>query len=298
MRNAVCKKEMKLSVRTKKNVWGLFIFNGILAMLGLLVFYVAFGEQSSYSTINYSRMLEVYIVICLIEMCLVAFIVPSVAAGSIAGEREKQTLEILLTTRLTSRQIIWGKLLSSISTLLLYIISSIPILAIVFSIGGVSVLDLLQVMLYICVLAVFFCSFGILYSCLFKKSIVATICTYGTVFVTTVGPLVWVWVVYVFQQITSVNSTNYISPDVGHWAAVGLISPIYSVSSLFCSQIGSAHTFYATCVLTEQTIWGYMDLRMWFVLTIVVQLGVAFLALLLAAKRLNPIKKAKKKKEK
>ena len=295
MRNAVCKKEMKLSVRTKKTTWGLFVFNSILALLGLLVFYVEFGRQSSYSTIDYSEMLMVYIIICLIEMCLIAFIVPSITAGSIAGEREKQTLEILLTTKLTSWQIIWGKLLSSISTLLLYIISSIPILAIVFSVGGISVLDLLQVMVYICVLAVFFGSFGILYSCIFKKSIVATICTYGTVFITTVGPFIWLWVIYVYQEITKAASANYVEPDVGHWAAVGFISPINSVVSLFCSQIGSADAFYDVCVLTDKTFWGHMDLRIWFVLTIIVQLGLAFLALLLASKRLNPIKKVKKK---
>lgn len=296
MRNAVCKKEMKLSVRTKKTAWGLFVFNGILALLGLLVFYVTFGTQGSYTTTNYHEMLSVYIIICLIEMCLVAFIVPSVTAGSIAGEREKQTLEILLTTRLTSWQIIWGKLVSSISTLLLYIISSIPILAIIFSIGGISVLDLLQVMAYICVLAVYFGSFGILYSCLFKKSIVATICTYGTVFITTIGPFVLLWVMYVYQEITRATNISAAQPDVGHWSAVGLISPINSIVSLFSSQVGSSSAFYDTCVLTEKTFWGHLDLRIWFVLTVVVQLGLAFLALLLAAKRLNPIKKVKKKK--
>ena len=97
------------------------------------------------------------------------------------------------------------------------------------------------------------------------------------------------------KEITKAASANYVEPDVGHWAAVGLISPINSVVSLFCSQIGSADAFYDVCVLTDKTFWGHMDLRIWFVLTIIVQLGLAFLALLLASKRLNPIKKVKKK---
>lgn len=299
MKNPVLKKEMKLTVRTRKTVWGLFLFNAALALCGLFAFYIMF-DSSVNATINYSDMLMLYVMIVVLEMCLVAYIVPSVTASSIAGEREKQTLEILLTTALKPGQIIWGKLVSSISTLLLYILSGLPILAIVFSVGGIEIVDLIQVMLYIFVLAIFFGSFGILFSCLFKKSMVATICTYGMVIITALGPYIFKWTVYVVHQINMVTSNSNADPNAGASVALGLLSPMESVIALICAQIGSGDIFTDMCIPGDvtNTIWSHATPEIWFGISVVVQLLVSVGVLCLAAKRLNPIKKVRKSKRK
>ena len=66
------------------------------------------------------------------------FIVPAVTASSISGERERQTLDLMLTTRMSAGQIVGGKLLSALSTLLLLILSSFPAVAMVFVYGGIT----------------------------------------------------------------------------------------------------------------------------------------------------------------
>lgn len=296
-RNPVCIKEMKLSVRTRKMARGLFIFNGALAAVCLFAYYIMFdfSDGTAYSYVNLGSVVELYALITVIEMAMIAFVIPAITAGSIAGEREKQTLEILLTTRLTPWQIVTGKLISSISTLLLYIVSSLPILCIVFSIGGVSVWDMLQNMLYVFVLAIYLGSFGILFSTIFKKSIVATVYTYGMLVVTAIVFYVLVPVSYAVIRINDVGQS---SMDVGNLVVINLLNPLMSVLALMCNQILTAEVFQGISLNgLSNDFWSNMEPGLWLIISIVAQLLVAFLCLLLATKRLNPIKKVKKTKQ-
>lgn len=291
LKNPVCIKEMRLSVRTKKTAVGLFLFNGVLAFIALLAYQILFGFSGgeSYSQVDLTSVIELYATIAAMEMGMIAFIIPAITAGSIAGEREKQTLEILLTTRLTPWQIIVGKLISSISTLLLYIISSLPILCIVFSIGGVTVWAMLEVLLYIFVLAIYLGSFGILFSTIFKKSIIATVYTYGVLIVLSVVNYVIIPVAYVFMTMDGARD------DVGNLVAINLLNPLMSILALIFNQIGSSGQFQRISMLQyANPFWEDMDAGLWLLISIVLQLLVAFLCLRLATKRLNPIKKVKK----
>lgn len=296
-RNPVCIKEMKLSVRTKKTAMGLFIFNGALAVLALFAYYLMFDLTggTSYSYVNLSVVVYLYAIIAVTEMAMIAFVIPAITAGSIAGEREKQTLEILLTTRLTPWQIVTGKLVSSISTLLLYIISSLPILCIVFSIGGVNVWDMAQIMLYVFVLAIYLGSFGILFSTIFKKSIVATVYTYGMLIVTSI---IFYIIIPVAYAIMESNSKGNYPVDVGNLVVINLLNPLISVLALICNQIVTANVFQTISLNTmSNNFWGNMDPGTWLIVSILAQILVAFLCLFLATKRLNPIKKVKKSKQ-
>lgn len=298
LKNPVCIKEMKLSVRTKKTAIGLFLFNSAMAVIGLLAYQVIFGLSggSEYSYVDLRSIIELYVVIAIMEMGMIAFIIPAITAGSIAGEREKQTLEILLTTRLTPWQIITGKLVSSISTLLLYIISSLPILCIVFSIGGVTVWDMLQVMLYVFVLAIYLGSFGILFSTIFKKSIVATVYTYGMLIITSLVN----YVVVVFAWFTRVrDGWSGGDSDLGNLVVLNLFNPLVSVMALISNQVMTADVFREMSFNRfSNDFWSSMEPGTWLIISIVTQLIVAFICLLLATKRLNPIKKVKKSKQK
>lgn len=296
-RNPVCIKEMKLSVRTKKTARGLFIFNGALAAVCLFAYYIMFDFSggTAYSYVDLSSVIELYELITMTEMAMIAFIIPAITAGSIAGEREKQTLEILLTTRLTPWQIVTGKLISSISTLLLYIVSSLPILCIVFSIGGVSVWNMVQNMLYVFVLAIYLGSFGILFSAIFKKSIVATVYTYGMLIFTSLVLYVLVPVAYAVMLINDYGKSTV---DVGNLVVINLLNPLISALALICNQVLTSGDFQDISLnRLSNSFWGNMNPGIWLIISIIAQLLVAFLCLFLATKRLNPIKKVKKSKQ-
>ena len=65
------------------------------------------------SSIQYSSFMELYEFVTSMEFILLMFIVPAVTASAISGERERQTLDLMLTTRMSAGQIVTGKLLSA-----------------------------------------------------------------------------------------------------------------------------------------------------------------------------------------
>lgn len=244
--NPVYKKELKISVRSIRLSLTMFAYNGLLAMIGLLAFYFTF-EASGYRNINYSSVLVVYTLIAILEFALILFVVPAFTANAIAGEREKQTLEILLTTTLKPEQIIIGKLMSSISTIVLLIFSSFPIMAIVFAVGGVRFVDLLQFMVFACITAIFIGSIGILFSTLFKKTVPATVFTYGAVLVLTLGTLAVLLIICLLVQqgydaryYNSGAVGTYDPPKLENLSLLLLINPAVTLVSMITKQYGSS----------------------------------------------------------
>ena len=62
---------------------------------------------------------------------------PTFAAGSITGEKERKTYEMLLASPLQPATILIGKLLSSLSYLVILILSSLPLMILCFLLGGI-----------------------------------------------------------------------------------------------------------------------------------------------------------------
>ena len=136
MQNPVYSREMKVSSRSIRLPLIIVLFNGILSMVTLLNMYSAVAQVESTAVIQYSSFMDMYEFVTTIEFILLMFIVPAVTAASISGERERQTLELMLTTQMTASQVVIGKLMSALSTLLLLIVSSFPAVAMVFVYGG------------------------------------------------------------------------------------------------------------------------------------------------------------------
>ncbi|MFQ9208670.1 MAG: ABC transporter permease [Clostridium fessum] len=61
---------------------------------------------------------------------------PALTASSISGERERQTLELMLTTTMEPRDMVLGKLASSLVTMLVLAVSALPVQALVFVYGA------------------------------------------------------------------------------------------------------------------------------------------------------------------
>ena len=69
-------------------------------------------------------------------LVLIAVMAPAFSAGSITVEKEKRTLDLLRTTPVTSGSIVSGKLLASITYLVLLLISTAPVLSMCFLLPG------------------------------------------------------------------------------------------------------------------------------------------------------------------
>ena len=153
-------KETKLRVRNIKFALTILFYNLILIGIAVFGFEVLFNSGMN-DYVNYGTAIGLYVALVVLESVMVGFLVPSFTAGSIAGEREKQTLEILLTTTMKPSEIVWGKLMASISMVLLLVVSSLPVISIVFTIGGLALVDLLQFVVLVFVAALLMGSIGV-----------------------------------------------------------------------------------------------------------------------------------------
>jgi hypothetical protein len=72
------------------------------------------------------------------QAVLILLFLPAITCGAIAGEKERNTLAILLTTRLTPRTIVLEKLASRLVVVFMLLFLSLPLLAVAYSMGGIS----------------------------------------------------------------------------------------------------------------------------------------------------------------
>lgn len=176
--NPVLNKEFKLRFRTFKSFLGMLFY---LLALGILIigfiFIESLNNNQGFFKPDQSR--EMFMILSVLQLALVLFITPGLTAGVISSERERQTLNIMLTTTQSSTSIIVSKLISSISYLLLLIIASLPLYSIVFLFGGISPTQLLTTIGFYSFTIITFGSLGVLFSTLIRKTIVAMVTSYG-----------------------------------------------------------------------------------------------------------------------
>lgn len=177
MMNPVLRREVKTALRTWRIFWALAIYVGIMALAtGLAVYGMMFGSY------NYSfdpkDMTFVYVMLCAMEMVLVMIATPALAASSISGERERQTLDLLLVTKMSAFSIVLGKLMASLSVLMLMIVAALPVFAIVFYFGSVSILSLFGILAFVIVTACTVGAVSIFFSCIFKRTVLSVLAVY------------------------------------------------------------------------------------------------------------------------
>ncbi len=118
---------------------------------------------------------------------LVVLLAPAFTAGAISLEREKQTLDLLVTTPISSLAIVIGKLLSALTYVFVLIAASVPMTAMVFVFGGVAPDDVIRGYVVLVATALGLGAFGLFCSTLVKRTQAATVITVFGVMAMTLG---------------------------------------------------------------------------------------------------------------
>jgi ABC-2 type transport system permease protein len=147
------------------------------------------GFGSSAGTASASIGQGIFAALLMLETLQVAFLAPASTAGAISSEREKQTLELLVVTPISSLAMVIGKLFSALIYVWLLIAASIPLTAIVFVYGGVAPDDVLRGYVVLIVTALGFGAFGLLASSLVKRTQAAIAISVFTVLFMSIGTL-------------------------------------------------------------------------------------------------------------
>lgn len=140
----------------------------------------------------------------LIETLLVLVLAPAFTTGAISLEREKQTLDLLVTTPLSTMGMIIGKLFSALTYVFLLILASIPLASLVFVFGGVGPEDLVRAYVFLFALAFGMGAVGLFVSALVRRTQTATVFTFVLVLVFSIGTAA----VHQFWQVASRQTSS------------------------------------------------------------------------------------------
>lgn len=188
-------KELRSRMRGRRAFVVLTVYLGLLALIAYGAYAVvattarnqgAFGGPTF---ANASAIIgqTIFSVISIFQLILVCFIAPAFTAGQISMEREKQTLDLLISTPLRPGAIVVGKLLAALAFVGLMIVAAIPISAIVLMYGGASVDDIVRQQIVLLASALGFGAVGLFFSALLKRTQAATVLTYCGVLAFTLG---------------------------------------------------------------------------------------------------------------
>jgi ABC-2 type transport system permease protein len=216
--NPVLVKEVKLRFRSLKSFTGILFY---LIAMSIFVFGFIF-LTTAFTGTGFFRPEESFFLFGLltyIQLGLILFITPGLTAGTISTEREKQTLNILLTTSQSSMQIILGKLSSSIAFLMLMLVAGLPIYSLVFLFGGISPGQLGLIFLFFLLTMFTVGSIGVMFSTITRKTIVSMIATYGTM-IFLAGVTAFFFIIAVQVNMMGQGITTNPLPMAHFWASI------------------------------------------------------------------------------
>jgi len=136
-------KELRVSSRRRKNYVLRFAYILLLSIFILSIWYSTFGIRSSGSAVyQISRLSlagrQIISTVVWFQFIVAQLIAIVMLSSSVSDEIHTGTLSVLLTTPISSFQIVTGKLLSKLLQLILLLAISLPLLAIVRIFGGVT----------------------------------------------------------------------------------------------------------------------------------------------------------------
>jgi len=232
----------------------LLLLGGFAWMVELIMertYSFGFGGNGTYATAAIGQ--GIFAALLMLETLQVAFLAPSSTAGAISLEREKQTLELLVVTPITSLAIVLGKLLSALVYVWLLIAASIPLTAVVFVYGGVAPEDVLRGYLVLIVTALGLGSFGLFCSSLVQRTQAATAITIFGVLAMTIGS---VFVLFFWQAMAPAQQFDQngqlIATDRGRPPeAVAYLNPFLAQVDVLC---GTETSFGGWCSIENSLL--------------------------------------------
>ncbi len=112
------------------------------------------------------------------QYVIASLMAPSFAAGTITGEKERLTYEMLLASPLRPGAIVFGKMVASLTHLGMLILASLPIIVLCLPLGGVSLYEVLAAYLGLIVSVILFGAIGVFCSSYFSRTSSSLVVSY------------------------------------------------------------------------------------------------------------------------
>src|SRR6056297_3736576 len=165
--NPVLQRELLVNLRTKKSFLLLAAYQIVLSLVVLAAWP---SDQRLDLTNNPPSASKLVNLFFLGQYVIASLMAPSFAAGAISGEKERQTYEMLLASPMRPGAIVIGKLVASLTHLIMLVLASLPIIVLCLPLGGVSVYEVVAAYVGLIVSVILFGAIGIAASSYFKRT--------------------------------------------------------------------------------------------------------------------------------
>lgn len=224
--NAVFEKEMRVAGRKPATYLTRTLYAGL--MLGLIsIFFLGFW-QSAHSRGSAGEAQQLQKIAPILAVALVwfgfvmlTFIAPATTVPAFLDERRRRTLPALMTTPLSSGQIVAAKLLSQVIQLVILALLSLPVLLAVRVFGGVPAAFLVQAMGIVVSMGLFVAAVALRFSLYRRRADAAIIAAFTVAAAIQSLPLLLVWA---FDIVTKSNYTWTVAPVACSPAALMVLS--------------------------------------------------------------------------
>src|SRR5947209_12046573 len=256
---ALLSKELRSRLRRERFVWVVIAYLLIMALLGFGFLQRENAFNGGYQVYLLSQIgAQLYALFSFVQCFLIVFIAPAFTATAINGEKERQTFDLLLCSKLSAYSLLAGKLIAGLANVLLLIAASIPLFSLVFFFGGVSPLQVLSTLVIFIMTAIVAGTFSLFCSTLVHRPTASTaaaytfcafwLFAYPVVSILTLGSslpsnsrwYIWIQWLNAWNPISALNSAvssgqsatsnfyvfhEHISP----WAAFSLVSLVVAI---------------------------------------------------------------------
>lgn len=192
--NPVFDRELRQRSRSGRSLMVMVVFLLLATGVGYLAYLgetaAGRGGFDAVSILSRSVGRTMFEWVLILELVLLLFVVPGLSAGAITGERDRQTLIPLQVTLIGPLGIYFGKVLSASSFVLLLVVTSTPIMAAAYLLGGITVGQVLISMLNLIVIGILLAMIGVACSALARTTVASTLFSYGFTLLLTVGTVV------------------------------------------------------------------------------------------------------------
>lgn len=213
----------------------------VMLTVTLLIMGRIFGNEATFHSIRNS--VTCYQAQMVTQFILILLIAPAMTSGAIAGERERQTLELLLVTNTRSFRIVIGKAMESFAMLALLIVCGFPVMCLTMVAGAVTLPQILIGELFLLLIAFASVSVGVFSSTLARSTVASGVISY--LILLAIGGLTLIPLIMDFPvEVTSVVYDTSSLAALASGDALKMISPVllcnpgYALIALLHGQTG------------------------------------------------------------
>jgi ABC-type transport system involved in multi-copper enzyme maturation permease subunit len=175
---ALLTKELRLRMRRERTIWLIVLYILFMGLIGWF-FISRFSNFNGSGNITLNDIgTYLYMLLSIVQLFLIVFITPAFTATAVNGEKERQTFDLLLCSRISAFSLIAGKLVAGLVNALLLIAASIPLFSLVFFFGGISPFQIISALLVFISTTLIIGTFSLFCSTLLTRPAVSTSVAY------------------------------------------------------------------------------------------------------------------------